>query len=177
MNWESIVNLFPLIGITLYLRQNKSHSNVKTTKAIPRNYPNKEQKCCWQVEELKLMNNDGTKSLVKTNYPLSVGNKTKCSLNYPWHEEHQNFKSHPSDHSYYPSSHFKGPLDDLMSKIVGERSIPYIEDESEYNDLNNSSCDNNHVNESRIHHTNCELELKGLKESLSSYSISCLKQV
>ena len=161
----------------MYLREDKSHSRAKTTMTIPRKLSKEQQKCCWQRDMLKIMNNEGSKSLVKTNYPISVGNKIKCSLNYPWHEEHQNFKSHPSDHSYYPSSHFKGPLDDLMSKIVGERSIPYVEDESEYNDLNNSSCDNNHVNESRIHHTNCELELKGLKESLSSYSISCLKQV
>ena len=159
------------------MHERRSHFKTKTAVAIPQKHPNEYKKYFWQQERLELTNDDCSKSLVKTNSRHSFKNETECSLKYPWHDGQQSSKSESSDHSYHSYSKFKGPLDDLMSKIVGERSIPYAEDESEYNDLNNSSCDNNHVNESRIHHTNCELELKGLKESLSSYSISSLKQV
>ena len=157
------------------LRENKSHSRSKTTIAIPRSHPNEQQKCFWQQEVLELMNDDCSKRLVKTNSRPSVENETKCILKCPWHNEHQSSKNYSSDHSYHSSSQFKGPLDDLMSKIVGERSIPNEDDKIECNDLNNTSFDNYHVNESRMHHSNCELELNGLKESLSSYSISSLK--
>ena len=159
------------------MHESKSHSKTKTAVTIPRKHPNEYKKYFWQQERLKLMNDDCSKSLVKTNSHHSFKNETECSLKYPWHDGHQSSKSDSSDHSYHSCSQFKGPLDDLMSKIVGERSIPHEDDRMEYNDLNNTSCDNAYVNESRMHHSNCELELSGLKESLSSYSISSLKQI
>ena len=74
------------------------------------------------------------------------------------------------------SSQFKGPLDDLMLKVVGERWNPSFEDIKECDTVHNT-CDRSEVCDSELHYTNCQLELKGLKESLSSYSISSLRQL
>ena len=159
------------------MHERRSPFKTKAAVTIPQKHPNEYKKYFWQQERLELMNDDCSKSLVKTNSRHSFKNETECSLKYPWHDGQQSSKSDSSDHSYHSYSKFKGPLDDLMSKIVGERSIPYVDDKMECNDLNNTSCDNHYVNESRMHHSNCELELNGLKESLSSYSISSLKQI
>ena len=177
MNITLLVVIFSFLGVTLYLRDNKSHSKAKATMTIPSKHSKEQQKCCWQRESLKLMNNEGSKSLVKTKSRPSLKNKSNHTLKYPWHDELQNSVKQDAETSYFAPSQCKGPLDDLMSKIVGERWIPFEEDELAYNNPNNTSCDIHHVNKSKMHHTNCDLELKGLKESLSSYSISSLKQV
>ena len=116
-------------------------------------------------------------NVLRTNLSPSFVNKTKRILKFPFHECNIS-SSNEVDKTEYSPKQFKGPLDNLMLKIVGERWVPQFEDTGEFNNENNM-CDNYVVNdESRVHHTNnCELELKGLKESLSSYSISSLKQL
>jgi len=116
-------------------------------------------------------------SVLRTNSSPSFVNKTKRTLRCPLHECNISICNEVHMKPEYSPKQFKGPLDDLMLKIVGERCVPHFEDTGEF-DNENKTCDKYPSNEEpRIHHTNCELELKGLKESLSSYSISSLKQL
>ena len=70
------------------------------------------------------------------------------------------------------SARFSGPLDDIMLSVVGEKVIPSFE---ELPSKANKDCVKDFDEDGDPQITNCELELKGLKESLSSYSISMPK--
>lgn len=163
-------------GCTLGCIQEKCF--LESNKVISTKHSDESQN--WH--KMKHLNSSNTEqsrkpySVLRTNSSPSFVNKTKRTLRYPFHECNIPISNELNKPEYSPKQ-FKGPLDDLMLKIVGERWVPDFEDNGEF-DYEAKTCDKYLVNnESRINHTNCELELEGLKESLSSYSISSLKQL
>ena len=139
-------------------------------------YPSKAQN--HHIKKLSLVNSDESDQYETKNNPLEYdafldGNPpiSKFCVSGIKHPEKL---EHSKDE--FSTVSFKGPLDDFMRKVVGDRILPNFKDSIDYS-KGQGSCDMYLKYDSDIQYTNCQLELQGLKESLSSYSLSSLRQV
>ena len=126
----------------------------------------------WQTKPLDLINNDENKQLfnMQKEKLLENGiNKPTRSLGGYLSDTTNSIKEEQID------SQFKGPLDEFISDIVGDRCGSHFEDNKQCDNWENVSGVYNDNNDSVLRYTQCQLELKELKESLSSYSISSLR--
>ena len=126
----------------------------------------------WQRKPLDLINNDENKQLFNPQKEkLHEGriNKPLRSLEGYLSDTTNSIKEEKID------SQFKGPLDEFISNIVGDRCGSHFEENKQCDSWENGGDVYKDNNGSVLRYTQCQLELKELKESLSSYSISSLR--
>ena len=126
----------------------------------------------WQTKPLDLINNDENKQLFNTQKEKlreSGINKTTRSLGGYLSDTTNSIKEEKID------SQFKGPLDEFISNIVGDRCGSHFEENKQCDNWENVGDVYKDNNDSVLRYTQCQLELKELKESLSSYSISSIR--
>ena len=126
----------------------------------------------WQRKPLDLINNDENKQLFNIQKEkLREGgiNKPSRSLEGYLSDTTNNIKEEQID------SQFRGPLDEFISNIVGDRCGSHFEENKQRDNWENVGDVYKDNNDSVLRYTQCQLELKELKESLSSYSISSLR--
>ena len=126
----------------------------------------------WQTKPLDLINNDENKQLFNTQKEKlreSGINKPTRSLGGYLSDTTNSIKEEQIE------SQFKGPLDEFISNIVGNRCGSHFEENKQCDNWENVGDVYKDNNDSVLRYTQCQLELKELKESLSSYSISSIR--
>lgn len=148
----------------------------KTNAFIPTNDSDDSQ-YCHRMKPFGILNKEQQKKpyfVLRTTMNPSFCRKTKQALKYSFLDYNVSTGDEVNKSVNNSPKQFKGPLDDLMTKIVGDRWISSFEENEGFGNHNNT-CDEYLLDNEFEHHSNCILELEDLKQSLSSYSISSLK--